>query len=146
MGSQNNRIQGLFKPVEKASPSDVLPCSISPLDMYTLPVCLDNACARFLNRTGGYVSGTMKIAMKKTAPEKMAISPSTHLHPSVIPKNPETIGPKTGPMNGAILKTLIARPRSFAANRSATTPPALVRGLDPKAPPKNRRMRSVQMF
>ena len=82
----------------------------------------------------------------KTIPEKMAMRPSTHRQPSVIPRKPPTMGPITGPMKGATEKMLIARPRSLAENKSATTPPAFVSGEDPKAPPKNRRMRRVQTF
>ena len=39
-----------------------------------------------------------------------------------------------------------AMPRSFAANMSAMTPPALVSGEEPMAPAKKRRMMRVQMF
>ena len=43
-------------------------------------------------------------------------------------------------MNGAAAKTDMASPRWDAGNMSAMTPPAFVRGEEPKAPAKNRRM------
>jgi hypothetical protein len=43
-------------------------------------------------------------------------------------------------MKGAAEKMDMAKPRSFALKRSAITPPAFVRGLDPKAAAKNRRI------
>jgi hypothetical protein len=49
-------------------------------------------------------------------------------------------------MKGAAEKIDMAKPRSFAVNRSAMTPPAFVKGLDPKAAAKNRRMSNPQMF
>ena len=48
------------------------------------------------------------------------------------------IGPKHGPINGAMENRVMARPRCLGGNISAITPPALVRGEDPKAPAKNR--------
>jgi len=58
----------------------------------------------------------------------------------------ELHSPMVGPRNGAAAKTLIANPRCEAVNISAITPPAFVKGEEPKAPAKNRRMRSVWMF
>lgn len=84
--------------------------------------------------------------MIQTAPVKMAMRPSTHRQPFVSPKKPPTIGPSVGPMNGAAAKTDMARPRCFAANMSAMTPPAFVRGDEPNAPAKNRSMSSVWTF
>lgn len=55
-------------------------------------------------------------------------------------------GPSVGPRKGAVEKMLIARPRSRAGKQSAITPPAFVRGLDPKLPAKKRRMMTVHMF
>jgi hypothetical protein len=51
--------------------------------------------------------------------------------------------PRVGPMKGAIAKILIATPLSSPENISATTPPAFVKGDDPKEPAKNLNMRSV---
>ena len=51
-----------------------------------------------------------------------------------------------GPKNGAAAKILIAKPRSEAGNISAMTPPAFVKGDDPKAPAKNRSIRRVWIF
>jgi hypothetical protein len=50
--------------------------------------------------------------------------------------------PRVGPKKGAAAKTLIANPRWEAGNISAMTPPAFVKGEDPNAPAKNRRIRS----
>ena len=80
------------------------------------------------------------------APVKIAINPSTQRQPSVSPTNPPTMGPKVGPMNGAAAKTDMASPRWDAGNISAMTPPAFVRGEEPKAPAKNRRIIRVCMF
>lgn len=51
--------------------------------------------------------------------------------------------PIVGPKKGAAANMLIASPRSLAGNISAITPPAFVKGLDPKAPAKNLNIRSV---
>ena len=56
------------------------------------------------------------------------------------------MGPITGPRNGAAAKRLIARPLCDAGNISAITPPALVRGEDPKEPARNLRTTRVWMF
>ncbi|KAI4085888.1 MAG: hypothetical protein LQ344_008048, partial [Seirophora lacunosa] len=76
----------------------------------------------------------------------MAMTPSSQRHPTVSPTNPPTMGPKTGPQNGAAAKIDIARPRCDAGNMSAITPPEFVRGEDPKAPAKKRKMTSVWTF
>ncbi len=55
------------------------------------------------------------------------------------------MGPMEGPRNGAAAKTAVARPRSWAENISAMTPPELVRGLEPKAPAKKRSTIKVWM-
>lgn len=47
---------------------------------------------------------------------------------------------------GAAAKSVMARPLSLAAKVSAMTPPEFVRGEDPKAPAKKRKMMSVQIF
>ena len=73
-------------------------------------------------------------------PVKIAMRPSTQRQPSVSPRKPPTIGPSVGPMNGAAANTDMARPRCEAENISAMTPPAFVRGDEPKAPAKNLRM------
>lgn len=49
-------------------------------------------------------------------------------------------------MKGAAAKTDMARPRWEAGNMSAITPPALVRGEEPKAPAKKRKTIRVCMF
>lgn len=49
-------------------------------------------------------------------------------------------------MNGAAEKRAIAIPRCAAGNKSAITPPAFVKGEEPKAPAKNRSMINVWMF
>jgi hypothetical protein len=54
--------------------------------------------------------------------------------------------PRVGPKKGAAANTLIASPRWEAGNMSAITPPAFVKGEDPNAPAKKRKMRSVWMF
>ena len=54
--------------------------------------------------------------------------------------------PRVGPKKGAAAKRDMATPRCLAGNISAITPPTLVRGEEPKAPAKNRRMTSVCMF
>jgi hypothetical protein len=113
---------------------------MSVLERYTFPFSFESLSARLRRRTGGYVSGTRRPAMMSIAPDQIAMSPCTHLHPSVIPRNPPMIGPRTGPMKGAAEKMDIAKPRSFALKTSAMTPPAFVSGLDPKAAAKNRKM------
>lgn len=35
-------------------------------------------------------------------PQKIAMTPSTHRHPTVSPTKPPTIGPSTGPIKGYI--------------------------------------------
>ncbi len=84
--------------------------------------------------------------MIQRAPVKMAIRLSTHLHPFVSPRKPPTMGPRVGPMKGAAAKTDMARPRCDAGNISAITPPAFVKGDEPNAPAKNRRIIRVWMF
>ena len=79
-------------------------------------------------------------------PEKIAIMPITHRHPSDSARKPPAIGPIVGPRKGARAKSPMARPRSDALNISAICPPALVRGDDPNAPAKNLKTRSVCMF
>ena len=79
-------------------------------------------------------------------PVKIADTPITQRHPIVSPTKPPTIGPRMGPMNGAAAKMDIARPRCREGNMSAMTPPALVKGEDPKAPARNRVTMSVVMF
>lgn len=55
-------------------------------------------------------------------------------------------GPRAGPKKGADAKMLIATPLSRAWNISAITPPAFVKGEDPKEPAKKRRMMTVHIF
>ncbi|CAF1061529.1 unnamed protein product [Didymodactylos carnosus] len=73
----------------------------------------------------------------------MAITPSTHRQPTADPVYPPTIGPRAGPRKAALANTDIPRPLCDAGNISATVPPAFVRGEEPNAPAKNRRMSSV---
>jgi len=80
------------------------------------------------------------------APVKIAMRPSTHHQPSVSPRKPPTIGPSVGPINGAVAKTDMARPHCDAGNMSAMTRLASVRGEEPKAPAKNRRMMRDWVF
>ena len=87
--------------------------------------------------------------------------PSTQRKPAASPRNPPVIGPIAGPKNGAAAnlsrkaqsayygdsndeqRTMaIPSPRSLALSTSATVPPALTRGLDPKAPARKRKIKS----
>src|ERR1700722_12349113 len=79
-------------------------------------------------------------------PVKIAMTPSTQRQPTVSPTNPPTMGPMVGPRKGALEKTLMPSPRSLAGNMSAMTPPAFVKGDEPNAPARNRRMMSVEIF
>jgi len=92
------------------------------------------------------------------------MSPSTHLQLENSPRNPPTTGPIVGPAlgqtnptikhlstrnspkNGAEAKILMAKPLCCAENISAMTPPAFVKGLEPKAPAKNLKMITLWMF
>ena len=84
--------------------------------------------------------------MIQRKPDRIAISPSTHFQPCDCPRKPPTIGPIVGPRDGQRAKIAMARPRSDAGNTSAITPPAFVKGDEPKAPAKKRMRRSVWMF
>ncbi len=53
------------------------------------------------------------------------------------------IGPQTGPMNIAPMKTLTAFPRPTMSHKSAITPPLFVSGALAKTPDKNRVTTSV---
>jgi hypothetical protein len=46
----------------------------------------------------------------------MAMTPSIQRHPIDWPTKPPTIGPITGPRNGAAAKILVAKPRWEAGN------------------------------
>ena len=84
--------------------------------------------------------------MTHRVPVRQAIRPATHLHPADWFKKPAIMGPIDGPRKGAIANIAIAIPRSLALNISAMTPPALVRGDDPKVPAKARMMIKAAMF
>jgi hypothetical protein len=55
---------------------------------------------------------------------------------------PPMVGPRIGPMNGAVAKMDIATPRWAGGKRSAMTPPELVRGEEPKVPDRNLKTKS----
>jgi hypothetical protein len=60
--------------------------------------------------------------------------------------NPPRAGPSTGPMNVAVAKMDIARPRWDGEKRSAITPPVLVKGEAPKVPARNLNTRKEAIF
>ena len=94
MGSLRRRTHGRERAVLKRSVTEGRgPDWISGRERYTLPVFLDKASARFLNRTGGYVSGRRKVPMIQSTPVKIAMTPSTQRHPFAWPRKPPTIGP-----------------------------------------------------
>src|SRR5258705_9151863 len=55
---------------------------------------------------------------------------------------PPMVGPRIGPMNGAVAKMDRATPRWAGGKRSAMTPPELVRGEEPKVPDRNLKTKS----
>lgn len=111
-----------------------------------MPVFLVSSSARRLSSTGAYVSGTMKDARIHSTPAKTASRPCTQRQPSFSPKKPPTIGPIAGPRQGAREKMVMARPRSWAEKMSDMTPPAFVKGEDPKEPAKNLKTRRLPML
>src|SRR6187402_1787291 len=80
-----------------------------------------------------------------TIPMKIQQTPWTHLQPTVMVINPPTIGPRTGPIKGAVAKMDIARPRWAGKKRSAISPPELVREDAPKVPARNLNTKSDAM-
>lgn len=131
--------------------------------MFGSPVSSLSRSARLRSKTGAKVSG---MVMQKivTTPAKIMFTwlnhderfyfPDTetkltqriHLHPMVSPTNPPTIGPRTGPPQGAAANNAIANPRSLLSQISEMVPPASVKGAEANRPQKKRQIKSVWMF
>lgn len=77
---------------------------------------------------------------------KMVRTQNSQRQLTFSPMKPPTMGPSTGPANGARAKSDMASARSAGENMSLTTPPEMTRGAEPQNPARNRQMRSVSMF
>ena len=103
--------------------------------------------ALFLKIANLYVSGTRR-RNGKIAPENIKDTHIVHFHPLCSAAKPPTIGPMTGPKNGATQNKAIAIDMSMGElpQISEMVPPARDIGGDAIKPAKNLNTRMVLIF